>query len=105
VTLCAGEKGVESALLRVEPTPFPGTPLYHRLRREGRLLRRRYWDRCTLFDVNFTPKNMSVGDLEAGLRWLVTEIYNDRELARRRRHYMDITKRNITRGEPRTAAA
>ncbi len=45
------------------------------------------------------------GQTSAGLRWLVTEIYNDRELARRRRHYMDIAKRNITRGEPRTAAA
>ena len=91
---------VESNLLEVQvtvPTPFPGTPLYHRLHREGRLLRERFWDRCTLFDVNFEPKNMSVGDLEAGLRWLCTEIYNDRELARRRRHYMDIAKNNIAR--------
>jgi hypothetical protein len=36
---------------------------------------------------------MSVGALEAGLRWLFTEIYNDRELVRRRRHYMEIVKR------------
>jgi len=89
---------VESKLLEVQvtvPTPFPSTPLYHRLRREGRLLRERYWDRCTLFDVNFVPKNMSVNNLEAGLRWLCTEIYNDREFARQRRHYMDIARRNI----------
>lgn len=94
---------VESKLLEVQvtvPTPFPGTPLYDRLRREGRLLRERFWDRCTLFDVNFVPKNMSVTDLEAGLRWLFTEIYNDRELARRQRHYMDIAKRNIARRTP-----
>ena len=73
-------------------TPFPGTPLYHRLRREGRLLQDRFWDRCTLFDVNFRPRHMSVGDLEAGLRWLFGEVYNAAEFTRRKRHYMDIIK-------------
>jgi len=56
----------------------------------------RFWDRCTLFDVNFQPKHMSVGELEAGLRWLFSEIYTDRELARRRRHYMEIVKTKTT---------
>ncbi len=96
---------VASKLLEVQvtvPTPFPGTPLYHRLRREGRLLRERFWDRCTLFDVNFQPKNMSVETLEAGLRWLFTEIYNERELLRRRRHYMEITKQNAGRNPRRS---
>jgi radical SAM superfamily enzyme YgiQ (UPF0313 family) len=57
-------------------TPFPGTPLYARLRREGRLLRERFWDRCTLFDVTFVPKRMTVEELEAGLRWLFAETYS-----------------------------
>jgi radical SAM superfamily enzyme YgiQ (UPF0313 family) len=56
-------------------TPFPGTPLHLRLRREGRLLQDRYWDRCTLFDVTFVPRRMSVEELEAGLRWLFRETY------------------------------
>jgi radical SAM superfamily enzyme YgiQ (UPF0313 family) len=56
-------------------TPFPGTPLYTRLRREGRLLAERFWDRCTLFDVTFVPKRMTVDELETGLRWLFTETY------------------------------
>jgi radical SAM superfamily enzyme YgiQ (UPF0313 family) len=56
-------------------TPFPGTPLHARLRREGRLLQDRYWDRCTLFDVTFVPKRMTVAELEAGLRWLFQETY------------------------------
>jgi radical SAM superfamily enzyme YgiQ (UPF0313 family) len=60
-------------------TPFPGTPLHARLRREGRLLRERFWDRCTLFDVTFTPKRMTVAELEAGLRWLFEETYTRRE--------------------------
>jgi radical SAM superfamily enzyme YgiQ (UPF0313 family) len=33
-------------------TPFPGTPLHARLKREGRLLQEAAWDRCTLFDIN-----------------------------------------------------
>jgi len=89
---------VASKLLEVQftaPTPFPGTPLYHRLKREGRLLRDRYWDRGTLFDVNFQPARMSVNNLETGLQWLFGEIYNDRELARRQRHYMDIYKNSL----------
>ena len=74
-------------------TPFPGTPLYHRLRREGRLLKERFWDRCTLFYVNFVPKHMTVEELEAGVRWLFREIYNEREFNRRKRHYMDTVKK------------
>ncbi len=88
-----------SGLLEVQvtvQTPFPGTPLYHRLRREGRLLAERYWDKCTLFDVTYQPKRMSVDDLESGLRWLFGEIYNEREFLRRKRHYMEIFKASLT---------
>jgi radical SAM superfamily enzyme YgiQ (UPF0313 family) len=60
-------------------TPFPGTPLHARLRREGRLLQERFWDRCTLFDVTFAPKRMTVEELEAGLRWLFRETYTRQE--------------------------
>lgn len=76
-------------------TPFPGTPLYDRLRAEGALLRDRYWDRCTLFDVNYRPRGMSVEELEAGMRWLFREIYNEREYTRRQRQYMEIVKRRL----------
>lgn len=85
-------------------TPFPGTPLYVRLRDEGRLLEERFWDRCTLFDVTYRPKRMSVEDLEAGLRWLFAELYSDAEFVRRTRAYMDIHKqlrREMNTGEPR----
>ena len=95
-----------SRLLEVQvtvPTPFPGTPLYRRLKREGRLLRERFWDRCTLFDVNFRPRNMTVQELETGLMWLYGEIYSERELARRRRHYMDIVKSRPSAGTPSSA--
>ena len=84
-----------SNLLEVQltvQTPFPGTPLHDRLKREGRLLRERYWDRCTLFDVNYRPKQMSVEELEAGFRWLASELYSDSDFNRRKRHYMDLVK-------------
>jgi radical SAM superfamily enzyme YgiQ (UPF0313 family) len=84
-----------SGLLEVQitvQTPFPGTPLYARLKHEGRLLQERFWDRCTLFDVNFQPKHMSVETLEEGLRWLFSEIYNEQQFNRRKRHYMEIVK-------------
>ena len=87
-----------SGLLEVQvtvQTPFPGTPLYARLAKDGRLLQNRYWDRCTLFDVNFQPQQMSVEELESGLRWLFSEIYNEREFIRRKRRYMDIVKARL----------
>jgi len=58
-------------------TPFPGTPLYQRLKSEGRLLRDGAWELCTLFDVNFQPKNMTVGELELGLRELGKRLYSE----------------------------
>lgn len=57
-------------------TAFPGTPLYNRLLREGRLLYPDSWERCTLFDVSFQPSHMTVEELETGLRTLGSKIYN-----------------------------
>ena len=65
-------------------TPFPGTPLYARLKREGRILRDEAWDLCTLFDVNFQPAKMSVSELEQGLRNLISRVYADEVTEARR---------------------
>jgi radical SAM superfamily enzyme YgiQ (UPF0313 family) len=85
----------ESGLIEVQVTvltPFPGTRLYARLRSEGRLLRDRYWERCTLFDVNHQPKQMTVEELEGGVRWLFSELYAERAVNARKRHYVELTK-------------
>lgn len=58
-------------------TPFPGTPLYRRFKSEGRLLQDGAWELCTLFDVNFQPKNMTVRELELGLRELGKRLYSE----------------------------
>lgn len=69
-------------------TPFPGTSLFGRLRQEGRLLSERFWDRCTLFDVNYRPSRMSVSDLESGIRWLFEELYCRQAYQTRRRRFV-----------------
>lgn len=68
-------------------TAFPGTPLYDRLRREGRILQEGAWELCTLFDVNFRPSGMSVADLEQGLRELGRRLYDADETTERQRRF------------------
>jgi radical SAM superfamily enzyme YgiQ (UPF0313 family) len=58
-------------------TPFPGTPLYQRLKRDGRLLHDGEWERCTLFDVNYVPLRMSAEELRGRFRDLVERLYSD----------------------------
>src|SRR5262249_11534908 len=57
-------------------TAFPGTELYRRLEREGRLIRPRAWELCTLFDINIRPKLMSVQQLQAGFTELARRLYS-----------------------------
>jgi len=75
------------------PTPLPGTRLEKRLRAEGRLLREADWASCTLFDVAFRPKRMSVGELEAGLRGLFRDLYSSEAVAARRRAFLAQARR------------
>lgn len=56
-------------------TPFPGTNLYKQLKQENRLLTENFWDKCTLFDVNFIPKNFSVEELEFNFQELMSNVY------------------------------
>ncbi|HZN63485.1 MAG TPA: radical SAM protein [Planctomycetota bacterium] len=73
-------------------TPFPGTALYRRLQAEGRLLTEKFWERCTLFDVTFQPRRMSVEDLEGGLEHLMKSLYSADERRRRRLRFIEIAR-------------
>ena len=80
----------ESGLYEVQitvMTPFPGTPLYERLKREGRLLEAHAWNKCTLFDVNFQPARMSVDDLRQGLINLGKRVYSAEFTEKRRKDF------------------
>jgi radical SAM superfamily enzyme YgiQ (UPF0313 family) len=65
-------------------TPFPGTALYDRLRKHGRLLPDRGWSSYTLFDVTYRPDAMSVEALEMGFRGLVRRVFSAEPAKRRR---------------------
>lgn len=80
----------ESGLYEVQVTfltAFPGTPLYHRLKAEGRILQDGAWELCTLFDINFRPKNLTVAELQQGFLGLVKQLYSAEETATRRRGF------------------
>lgn len=64
-------------------TPFPGTTLYRTLSAEGRLLTERGWSAYTLFDVTYRPDRMSVKELEAGFRDVVTRVFSSNATHRR----------------------
>ena len=68
-------------------TPFPGTPLHSRLKREGRLTHDGQWNRCTLFDLNFQPQGMSGDVLSKGFRDLVQTLYSDEFTQWRKRKF------------------
>jgi radical SAM superfamily enzyme YgiQ (UPF0313 family) len=76
-------------------TAFPGTPLYARLKQEGRILRDEAWEMCTLFDVNFQPAKMSVAELEAGLRNLISRVYSDEVTEARRAAFRRNYRRKV----------
>jgi radical SAM superfamily enzyme YgiQ (UPF0313 family) len=80
----------ESGLYEVQVTfltAFPGTPLYQRLKAEGRIIRDRAWDRCTLFDINYRPKDLSIEELQSGFLHLVKTLYSAEETQRRRQQF------------------
>lgn len=91
-------------------TAFPGTPLYTRLKNEGRILREEAWELCTLFDVNFRPAKMTAAELEAGLRSLVERIYADdftreRRAGFKRNYRKRLRERAAVAGEERCDSA
>lgn len=65
-------------------TPFPGTPLYQRLASEDRLLSPQAWEKCTLFDINFTPLQMSVQELKSNFHKLTAQLYSKEATERRK---------------------
>ncbi|MDC0936377.1 radical SAM protein [Pirellulales bacterium] len=84
-------------------TPFPGTGLYKRLKREKRILEERAWSSYTLFDVTFQPDQLSVSELEAAFAEAVGEIYSAEATSRRKAIRKQVWKRNpvLAAGEQR----
>ena len=67
-------------------TALPKTPLFERLRREGRLLGEVAHGDNTQGRSNIVPKNMSAEEMSAGYRRLYAELLSDGAIARRIRN-------------------
>ncbi len=78
-------------------TPFPGTPLYDRLLREGRIIEPGAWHKCTLFDVNFVPGGMTPECLQSGLLELAQRLYQPERVAKRRERFMGLLRERSLR--------
>lgn len=81
-------------------TPFPGTPLYERLLAEGRLLEPTAWERCSLFDVNFRPRQMSAERLQGDALELGRRLYTEEERKARRHRFHQQRRHLLREGHP-----
>jgi radical SAM superfamily enzyme YgiQ (UPF0313 family) len=64
-------------------TPYPGTPLFRQLEREGRLLHRN-WDLYDTAHVVHRPQRMSPEELAAGYAWCYRKLFSHGSIWRRR---------------------
>ena len=74
-------------------TPFPGTKLFSRFEAEGRILHKD-WSKYDSKHVVFTPRNMSIDELQEGYKRVVTSIYSFDSIYKRLKKYwgMDFWK-------------
>jgi hypothetical protein len=68
------------------------TPLYARLKEEGRLTPSRYLGTGNFLETNFRPKLMSEAQLEAGSRWLVNQIFAPEAYGRRLELFVELCR-------------
>jgi len=70
-------------------TPFPGTHLYKRLDKEGRILSKD-WQLYDTKHVVFQPENLSIEELSSGYKKIVQSVYSFDEILRKMKHYWKI---------------
>ena len=76
------EAGVQNATFNIL-TPFPGTPLFHKLDAEGRLLTRDWRKYNSREDVVYRPKLISVAQLLEGYRYANERFYSLSSITKR----------------------
>jgi len=79
-------------------TPFPGTALFERLSKEGRILSRD-WKKYTGSTVMFVPKNLSPGELEEGYYYTIQKVYSYKALWTRLTGLWDLWDKYAKRSE------
>ncbi len=88
------ESGLHEIQITIQ-TPFPGTPLYNRLRAAGRIMEDGAWNKCTLFDINYQPLAMSVDELSRGFKEPTARLYSDECTRRRRSRFKQQLRKSI----------
>jgi len=73
-------------------TPYPGTPLFEKMEREGRLITRD-WSRYNQVDVVFKPKHMTEKELLEGAQMVAKEFYSWPNIVKRNVKIFSITKK------------
>ena len=73
-------------------TPYPGTPLYDRLNKEGRIITKD-WSKYNQVDIVFEPKNMTVEVLRNETRRVAKEFYSWSNIIRRNVKIFSTVKR------------
>ncbi len=63
-------------------TPFPGTPLFNKMNKEGRIFDKN-WSHYDYFHVVHEPLNMSVETLHKGTAWVQERFYSYKNIMRR----------------------
>jgi radical SAM superfamily enzyme YgiQ (UPF0313 family) len=63
-------------------TPFPGTPLFDKLDKEGRLIEKD-WSKYTMRNVVFKPKNLTTDELLEGVKRMYIEFYSTQNTVKR----------------------
>jgi len=76
------EAGVQNGTFNIL-TPFPGTPLFEKLERQGRILTRDWSKYNSRTDVIYQPKQMSTTELLAGFQYANQRFYSLPSIARR----------------------
>ena len=68
-------------------TPYPGTPLFDRLDKAGRIFTKD-WSKYNQVEVVYQPKNMTVKELEEGTRKIAKEYYSYYNIIKRNAHIL-----------------
>ncbi|HEX4417682.1 MAG TPA: radical SAM protein [Kofleriaceae bacterium] len=76
-------------------TPFPGTPVYEKMKAENRLLPDKSWAYYSVFDAVFEPKHMTPEELDAGCLKVYSEFYSREFALKKTRHFKQIYGRLI----------
>jgi radical SAM superfamily enzyme YgiQ (UPF0313 family) len=74
-----------------------GTPLFDRIKSQGRLMEEGYIGEGNLVDTNIMPARMSRDELRGGLRWLLNEVFDPDNWYKRLEQFADLAPPNTNR--------